>query len=177
MKNSQTQNHAGFCYVFAGLLLLSSNLAYGGYRDDVGQLQLVDELGANTPDGTGVKVTAVDCCAGPSGDDYAIDPSYFEFAGKTITNVSPVGTGFSDHAREVGSYFFGNNTSLAPGILDIDAYENRDFAINFLGVNSQSTGPRPHPLISIQAELKNPATHITPVVMLLVLMAYAASTG
>jgi hypothetical protein len=29
-KNNQTQNHAGFCYFFAGLLLLSANLAYGG---------------------------------------------------------------------------------------------------------------------------------------------------
>jgi hypothetical protein len=140
MKNTQTQNHAGFCYAFAGLLLLSSNLAYGGYRDDVGQLQLVDELGANTPYGSGVKVTVVD--AG------AIDPSYWEFLGKTITNVSPVGTGFSDHATESGRYFFGNNTSLAPGIIDIDAYERWDWWDNFLGVLSPSTEPRPQPLIS-----------------------------
>lgn len=124
------QNLAGFCYFLAALLLLSSNFAYGGYREDVGQTQLVDELGANTPDGFGVKVTVVE----DGGSAYAMDPSFYEFTGKNINNVSPLGS-FSGHAREVGSYFFGNARGLAPGIIDIEVLEVVDYASGENGIH------------------------------------------
>jgi hypothetical protein len=52
------------------------------------------------------------------------DPSNAEFTGKTITPVGGNASGtYSDHATGIGSLFYGNASSIATGITQIDSYD------------------------------------------------------
>lgn len=87
----------------------------------VGYERLAARLGpGNFPTGAGVSVGQVEA---PSGGAYAPDPNHPEFAGKIITLRSGGSAGASGHATVVGQYWFGLQTSIAPGIGIIDAFE------------------------------------------------------
>jgi hypothetical protein len=108
----------------AALALLCALPALAAYEDDVGFAQLEGELGAGTPDGSGVPVGQVEAAV-QIGEDFAWtpNPGNGEFTGKTITDVTGAPPGvFSNHATVVGRRFYGNTTSTSPGINDIDAY-------------------------------------------------------
>lgn len=85
-------------------------------------LLLADE-GANIADGTGLHVTQVEA---PENGHYAPSLSDGSFAGKTLTLRSGNTGGSSNHAGNVGRYYFGkggfNQVSLAPEINNIDLY-------------------------------------------------------
>ena len=115
------------------LFLSLSPIARASYITDIGYTALQNELGAATPTGAGVRVAQVEApindVSGGAAPIFMPDPSYFstsgfEFTGKTITPVggNPSGA-FSNHATGVGSLFYGNYNSIAPGITQIDSYD------------------------------------------------------
>ena len=109
------------------LFLSLSPTAQASYITDIGYGALQAELGAFTPTGAGVRVAQVEApindVSGGVSPIFTPDPSYYEFAGKTITPVggNPSGA-FSGHATGVGSLFYGTTSSIAPGVTHIDSY-------------------------------------------------------
>ena len=96
--------------IIAGLLVIGgSGSAAADWKLDIGYTALQNELGAALPTGAGVKVTQVEASYGKP------DPGIAEFAGKTFTLNSP-SLSISSHATGVGQYFYGNSSSLAPGL-------------------------------------------------------------
>ena len=132
---------------FLTLVVLSSQ-AYADYRDDIGYTQLQTELGIAIPDGSGVAVTHVEAAIGATDTNVGAwmpDVSTAQFSGKSILDQSiPASNGISNHATGVGNLFYGNTSSMAPGITDVDVYSAADWIINgFLKTDSSS-----QPLVS-----------------------------
>ena len=127
-----------FSRIVLALMLVSCwyAAATADYKDDIGYTALANELGAGLPTGAGVKVTQVEAASGKP------DPSLGEFAGKTFTAKSP-SLVISGHATSVGQNFYGNSSSIAPGITSIDCYDASSWSgTGFLGSGTSA------PLIS-----------------------------
>ncbi len=123
-NQSNEQFKISACIV--ALLLLIMSPAHATYEDDINFTMLISELGAGTPDGTGVFVSQVEASA-TVGNDLAWmpDPGNIEFNGKTIVDLSgAVPNVYSGHATGVGRNFYGNITSTSPGITDIASYSS-----------------------------------------------------
>ena len=140
-----------FCIIFAGLLVLFSGASFGDYKDDIGHTQLTTELGAAVPDGSGVDVTQVEADA--TNDDpnviinYSPDPANSQFTGKSIIDVTATSTTYSGHASGVGQTFYGNTSSVAPGIFNIESYEAVDWlTAGFLRAAQTGPGPKSQPI-------------------------------
>ncbi len=110
--------------IAAVILLCCSVAAHAGYKDDIGHTILQDELGSSTPDGSEVIVTQAEA---PSGGEWMPNTADSEFTGKTITDKTGGSTGYSDHATGVGKKFYGNTSSIAPGITTIGCYDANDW--------------------------------------------------
>ena len=98
--------------------------AQAGWKDDVGYTRLVNELGSTLPDGTGLTAVQVEAAVAVGGDyTWMPDPSNSAFSGKTISDRSgaPLGI-YSGHATSVGRLLYGNTTSMAGGIDEIDVF-------------------------------------------------------
>ncbi|HLS28245.1 MAG TPA: hypothetical protein VK041_06310, partial [Opitutales bacterium] len=108
------------------LFVLFDSSAVAEYRDAVGWYELVEELGAETPDGTGIKVSLIESAVIRN---YLPDRSNFDFIGKTFTVMSG-DSGHSNHATVVGQRLFGNTMSMAGGIDQIDLYESVDWLLD-----------------------------------------------
>ena len=102
---------------------LSGPSALADYKDDIRFTELLAELGAQVPTGAGIRVGHVEA---PSGSNYLPDLTNSEFTGKTITPQSGA-SGTNSHATAVGTRFYGNTTSIAPGITQIDSFEATDW--------------------------------------------------
>ena len=112
--------------IIAGLLVIGgSGSAAADWKLDIGYTALQNELGAALPTGAGVKVAQVEASYGKP------DPGIAEFARKTFTLTSP-SLSISSHATGVGQYFYGNSSSLAPGITDITCYDSTAWRYSFL---------------------------------------------
>lgn len=121
------------------------------YRDDIGYTRLALELGTNTPDGSGIPVTQIEAATAfvPVGqNDYPVylpDPGNTGFTGKAITARSGTEAGtYSAHATNVGSTFYGAISSIAPGIVLIDAF----WADHWLQSGFLNFGSSAKPLVS-----------------------------
>jgi len=107
---------------FALVLLATASTAFAG--DEVGYADLVARLGGvGVPSGAGVPVAQVE--AGPS--PYGPDQTDLEFASVTFTAMSGA-PGASWHATTVARSFYGDATSMAPGIANVWLYEAGSFA-------------------------------------------------
>ena len=123
------KNKSPCLYSFSGslscLLLCISASIHAGYKDDIGYTQLISEQGVIIPDGSGVPVTQAEASTAGSGNPavFLPDGSHLEFSSTTITDKSGSTTGtFSSHATSVGKTFYGNASSVAPGISLVDAF-------------------------------------------------------
>ena len=97
------------------------------YRTDIGHVKLALELGAALPTGIGVGVSQIEApLSTPLPGTYLPNTTVSEFSGKTFTAASGAG-GISSHATTVALYFFGNATSMAPGVTSIRNYEANDW--------------------------------------------------
>ncbi len=106
--------------VWAALLWMSPCIAaWADLKEDVGFTRLQAELGVGTPTGGGVQATQVEAA---SDGQWMPDAAHVQFTGKAITDKTGGSTGVSGHATSVGVQFYGNSSSLAPGIAAIDAY-------------------------------------------------------
>ncbi len=116
-----------------GLMLVMgwSGPAAADWKSDIGYTKLKAELGAQLPTGAGVPVTQVEA-AGSNGS--YLPGTNSEFTGKTFTpTLDP--NNVSGHATAVGQNFYGNSSSLAPGITNISCYEASDWTgTGFLNV-------------------------------------------
>ncbi len=137
-KTSQTRTAIGAIVGILSILLCSP--ASASYISDIGYSALQNELAAATPTGAGVKVTQVEAPTndvnGGADPIFMPDPGNGEFAGKTITavNGNPSGT-YSGHATAVGQLFYGNSSSIASGVTQIDAFD-ADSWVNSLYVST-----------------------------------------
>jgi hypothetical protein len=114
------------------LALFWGSGASAAYKADIGFTQLQAELGSSTPTGDEVVVSQVEAGSVSGGVTYYLPfipgSTASEFQNKTIIpTLTPYGV--SGHATTVGTYFFGNITSIAPGITSIYGYD----AGNWLG--------------------------------------------
>lgn len=100
------------------------------YKEATGFNQLAAEIGGSLEDGTGIRVGLVETI---SGSAYLPDAASPHFSGKTITDGTGTNSGANSHASTVGTRFFSNTTSYAPGITDITGYEANDWVDNVLG--------------------------------------------
>lgn len=121
--------------------LCAASLTLAADFTDVGYSALQAELGGGTPTGAGVRAAQVEApvndTSGGSAPIFMPNPSDAQFAGKVITaqNGNPSGT-FSDHATAVGRLFYGNNSSIAPGLTQIEVYD----AVNWFTSLSNASG-------------------------------------
>jgi hypothetical protein len=99
--------------------------AQASYIDLIGYPELQAELGASVPTGTGVAVMQIE--GADTSSRYMPNTAHAEFVGKTITNATGTSTATSSHAQQVGLNFYGNTTSIAPGITSITVYEVNDW--------------------------------------------------
>ncbi len=137
-------------FYFAGLtmLLLVAATSQAGYLDDIGYTLLQSELASGTPDGSGVRVSQIEAAV-QVGNDFAWmpDPSRAQFSGKTITDETGSTPGvFSGHANGTGNFFYGNTSSITPGIVNIASYLAEHWlGSGFLRSNFGNTGPQRQP--------------------------------
>ena len=113
--------------LLGSLVIGSWQPALATLKDDIGYTQLVNQLGTKVPTGAGVPVAQVEANASTTGlISYRPNPTGSEFTGKTITARSGSTPAslypYSGHATTVAQYFYGNLTSIAPGITTIDNY-------------------------------------------------------
>ena len=125
-------------WVAAALIAAASASAWADFRDDIGYTRLQQRLGASTPTGAAVAVSQVE--AFQSETAYLPDASHPELIGKTIFPQTPVGTA-SSHATRVARFFYGNATSVAPGVTTIDAYDASTWLFDGLLLAGSSSPP------------------------------------
>ena len=126
--------------VFASALLVLftyGSTAFAGYKEDIGFTTLQAELGAATPDGSSIPLvtqceaeTLIDHDGADQTGKISVwmpDPGYREFTGKKIVDKSGSPPFYSGHATSVGSRFYGNTSSIAPGIASIEGYLASDW--------------------------------------------------
>lgn len=112
-------------YLAALLLVSCCGSALAGYKDDIGYTRLINEQGANTPDGSGVLVTQAEAL---SGGAYMPNVDDGQIIGKSIIDMSgtnPDGSS-SGHATGVGKKFYGYS-SIAPAINNVNVYDANDW--------------------------------------------------
>ena len=103
------------------------SLAHAAYQDDIGYTQLTTELGAATPDGSGVAVTQVEAETA-DGEFSPNKPGATTLSGKVFVAGSAGSTDYSPHAFGVASLFYGNSNSIAPGITNIKYFSAEGWA-------------------------------------------------
>lgn len=127
---------------------LRISAAAPAWHDGVDYAKLKSRLGAATPLGTGVSISMVEApSASPSGA-YYVDPLSPEYsaaldpfaAGVVLQDGSGnAAAGVSSHAQNnVGAYYFGNVTSVAPGANNITLYEANNWLSNVLRYNTNN---------------------------------------
>lgn len=118
--------HTAFIVSF---ILFTQN-SFADYKDTIRHTELVNELilrGISVPTGSGVSVTQVEALEATNA--YMPNTADSQFTGKTITDVASGGI-TSSHATVVGKNLYGNTSSMAPGIADIEVYEANDWLNN-----------------------------------------------
>ena len=113
-----------------------------GYKDEIGFVRLQQRLGNAAPTGAGIGVTQVE--ADQTTNAHLPDAAHPQFDGKTI-NPQTAGTP-SSHATTVGTFFYGNTSSVAPGIGTIDAYS----VDAWLGAGLLRTDTKFAPLVEVR---------------------------
>ncbi len=139
-----------FTHLFIGLttllltITLSIPLALADWHTDVGYDSLVEELGNALPDGTGLFVCHAEAAVNVNDEStWMADPNNTAFSGKTLTDLSGAPAGvYSSHATSVGKLLYGNTSSMAPGVTDIDIYE----AIHWIGSGYLRNGYSSQPI-------------------------------
>lgn len=110
--------------IFLVMWLAASCHSQASLNDDVGYTQLQTELGTALPSGA-VRVFQIEADSPADSNQWIADSSDPQFSGKTISDLSSsvaASSGTSGHATGVARRFYGNASSMSPGITDIGAY-------------------------------------------------------
>jgi hypothetical protein len=119
--------------VFGGAWGVPSIVFSQAYKSEVGYTDLIAEKGAGLEDGTGIVVMQPE---GDSGGNYLPDATNSEFSGKSFTDGTGSSSGSNSHATTVGINFYGNTSSMTPGIDNITGYDALDYLVRVLGFSS-----------------------------------------
>lgn len=122
--------------------------AQADYKDDIGYTALLNELGANTPNGAGVSVTHAEASSTSTNPTtYYYLPTTSAYTGVSFTNASSSAypgaiSAVSGHADMVGQHIYGDN-SMGYGISAVTNYEaNHWINGGFLNSQSRFSAPR-----------------------------------
>ena len=110
----------------AVLVLVATPLLWSSYKDTIRftELETYTSLrGLELPDGSGVPVMMAEAL---SGSNYMPNTASSQFDDKTLNPMSG-SSGTNSHANTVANNFFGNSTSIAPGVTDIDVYNANEY--------------------------------------------------
>ena len=129
------------------LLLLCSTQAFGqAYKATVGYDKLQSEVGASLANGAGVVVAMAEANTGGAGTNtYFLNTADPQFLGKSFTDISNLSPrNVSGHATTVGLLFFGNTSSMANGVNNVQVYDAENFVLSQqrlgnVGVNPNAT--------------------------------------
>lgn len=129
------------------LACLAAGLAFASavqadWTTDSGYAQLQAELGGALPTGAGITVFQSEAGFGGDPKNFMPQPSdtspfagLGNYTGKTFT-IDSTPEHYSDHADTVGTHYYGNSGSVAPGVTDVHVMTADDF---YLGI-VDSTG-------------------------------------
>src|SRR5437762_850565 len=118
-----------FCrtiFFTTAVLIWAGGAAAESPLDAIGYTALKSEQGLATPSGAGVAVAQVEASNGTG--YFAVDqtnPITVPFIGKTFTFVTASNNpsiAISAHAQTVGGFFYGTDSSPAPGVRNVVAY-------------------------------------------------------
>ncbi len=119
--------------IFVLLVLLCSPQAFGqAYKATVGYNKLQSEVGASLANGAGVVVAMAEANTGAGGTNtYFLNTADSQFSGKSFTDISNLSPrNISGHATSVGQLFFGNTSSMANGVTNVQVYDAENFVIS-----------------------------------------------
>jgi len=108
------------------IFFMLSSQTYADYRDDIAYSQLQSEVGTLVPNGSNIRVTQVEAAIDGA---WMPDISSLSFAGKAIVDKTGGSLGSSDHSTGVANTFFGNSSSIASGVENIDVYSAEDWLL------------------------------------------------
>ncbi len=114
-------------------------------KQEIWLTRLRNELGAATPDGTGVEVSQVE--SEDNFGNYSTWAKGDEWDGKEKLIIKSGQTGESNHAGNVGTRIFGSVTGIASGVTKVNAWETN----HWLGATPPSQPnppPYPHPQLT-----------------------------
>ncbi len=116
--------HQPFLALLILLTLALPPPCLANWRENTGFLALLNEAGSSAPDGKGTSVCFAESSMHVNGiETWMLDPASEAFKDKTIRDMSGAPRGvYSSHATAVGRLFFGNGTSMASGIDDVDVF-------------------------------------------------------
>lgn len=129
------------------LFLIWSPQAFGqAYKATIGYDKLQLEVGAGLANGAGVVVALAEANTGAIGTNtYYLNTADSQFSGKSFTDISNLTPrNISGHATSVGQLFFGNTSSIAGGVTNVQVYDAANFVfaqqqLGNAGVNPSST--------------------------------------
>ncbi len=139
--------------VCAALVLLVSTCfqaTVSAQKEAIGFNKLLAEVGPTLENGAGINVAQIEANVGDASVGeflYMPNASIAQFAGKTFVDGSGLSTGTSNHATgTVGTFYYGNTSSIAPGITHITGFEAIHWLGNVLG-SPFFGGPNTDPLV------------------------------
>lgn len=118
-----------FCCL-VGIGLVIPGLAGADWKDDIGHTQLAAEVGGGLENGAGVAVSMSEAWVSSS---YLPDLTSSQFSGKTLIDGSGLASGTSGHANGVAGLFFGNTSSIAPGVTNVTLFQADDWIGRVMG--------------------------------------------
>lgn len=137
-------------------LAATTGVLAADWRTEVGWDDFKNEFAPVHPDGSGVLVLQAEADESTAdGLQYLPNAASSELSGKTISPQTAGGN--SSHALTVATRFYGNTTSMAPGVTDIHAWYAGDYLDSF---GTVTAGPSVHCHAWIADFSSNPASDL-----------------
>jgi len=121
-------------FVFSASFLVTS--AKADFRDEIDYTKLKAEYGTSLPTGQGVKIAQIEALR----DGAWATPATGELSAKTFTYFSSIGTVYSSHASDVGTYLGGSASSMTPGLDGWPCFESSYYTMRSL-LSGRSADP------------------------------------
>ena len=119
------------CLAGSSLVSTPARADFSQWQVDIGYADLANRLGSQLPTGQNVRALQVEADFLTVGG-YMPDLAQAEFSGKTVTDLTNNPGTYSWHATEVARYYYGNLTSMTPGISTVGVYQSTDFESRIL---------------------------------------------
>ena len=127
------------------LFLILPAQAFGqAYKATIGYDKLKSEVGAGLANGAGVVVALAEANTGAGGTNtYYLNTADSQFSGKSFTDISNLTPrNISGHATSVGQLFFGNTSSIAGGVTNVQVYDAEKLRFRSAAVGERRGKPK-----------------------------------